>query len=435
MIEVKIKGTIAELNKCGDWFLTCSHLQPYVRHFEVWVPVWEMKDPRHEGHARLDVPSERLQLRGNQFIWVHDTLGRPEGSSTIMSYRHASQNATLEEILGCAKALFPEACALTIEGGHCKKPRRILHSREARLAVPTSFVNPHTLSSHVRGTSSVLELPIHTNIHTLVLKGAWNIIRQDSDFHSLSLALPNLREWHCNYSKPKTEAYQAICAVLKHFPSTIVHLNISFEGLYSKEPYAFEKWRNFYQTHHICLDLGRLCPQLETLAYTGRICHCLFQTPQRAGTDFRGRYRLKSVDLNVRNCCRDNPNTMNNGTGIHNWNFIQCFEKLVENAVAALQVYKQLSFLRIRFIDLDSPTPLLNPYFQLYNLDCSGIWNNEILSLLSLARPGAHFEDHDLARELMVEVREDLGEGRALKTRPKSIKVSSYLPYADIMWM
>ena len=422
---------------CGDWFLTRSHLQQYVRHFEVWVPVWETKDARGEGQTRLDArPNDlRTQHKAAQFIWAHDTHGRPEASSTTVSYKLASQNATLEEILGCAKALFPEACALTVEGGHCKKPRRIQHSREARLALPSWLAIPQTLASRLRETATALDLPKHTRIHTLVLKGAWNIIRQASDFHSLSFALPNLREWHCNYSKPKTEAYQAICAVLKHFPPTIVHLNISFEGLYSKEPYAFEKWRKFYQTHHICLNLGRLCPQLETLAYTGRICHCLFQTPHRAGVDFRGRCRLKSVDLNVRNCCRDDPDTTNNGTGIHNWDFIKCFEKLVEKAVAALQIYEQLSFLRIRFIDLDSPAPLLNPYFQLHRLECSGIWSEEIVSLLKVARPGAYFDDQDLAEELMVEVRGDLGEGRALKTRPKSIKVTNYLPYADVMWM
>ena len=388
---------------------------------------------RRDVKNRLDPMSSILQAQSPsptpQFTWIHDSLGRTEESTLSQDYQLASQNATMEEIFGCASVLFPKVFALTIEGGHCKKPPRIQHFRELRAAPPKNAYAWRVLQNNKAG-----QLPEHPNISTLVLKGAWNIIRQESDFHILSFALPNLREWHCTYSKPKPEAYQAICSVLRYFPATIVHLNISLEGLYSKEPPSTEKWREIFPSYHICYDLGRLCPQLESLAYTGRVCHCLFHTARTASAGFRMGNRLKSVDINVRNCCRTDPSSTSDGTGICNWEFIQCFKKLVEAGVAALLAYEQLSFLRIRFIDLDSPAPLMNPYFHLQGLECSGIWNEDILTLLGTVRPGAGYKD--LCEELGTTVRSGTNgnNGRALRTRPKSIKVSTYLQHADSAW-
>lgn len=440
-----MKGTKADLDRCGDWFLTHDHLQQYVRHVEVWVPVWEIRGARPEIPVEVEViPREALlQQKPTQFTWVHDSMGRPNESSIAQSYQLASQNATLEEILNCAKALFPMACVLTIEGGHCKKPPRIKHFREYKKPPPhaskspvpsgeTSSIDPEILFLRLQQTGTARQLPEHKNITTLVLKGAWNIIRTDSDFHLLSFALPNLREWQCNYAKPKSEAYQAMCHIFRYFPMNIVHLNISLEGLHAKGPTSFEKWRRLYPTHHICHDIGRICPQLETLAYTGRVCHCIFQSALKHGSESRNPCRIKSIDLNVRNCCRDASDLFNDGTGINNWNFITCFERLVEHSISALRIYQQLSFLRIRFIDLDSPAPLLNPYFQLHNRKCTGIWNEAILSLLYETRPAAAFEE-DLSQDLAMEVRRGGSDGRELKTRPKSIKVASYREYANMV--
>ena len=49
--------------------------------------------------------------------------------------------------------------------------------------------------------------------------------------------------------------------------------------------------------------------------------------------------------------------------------------------------------MRIRFIDLDTPCPLLNPYFLLKGMEVSGIWSEEILAWLERARPGVEFEE------------------------------------------
>ena len=331
------------------------------------------------------------------------------------AYQLASHNATLDEIFSCVRGLFPQACILTIEGGHCKKPPMVHHFRSIK-----NYLSP-------------LALPTLPNIRTLVLKGAWNIIREEPHFKTISTALPNLREWHCTYAKPKVKAYQTICNVLRNLPSNLTHVNICLEGFYTKETTSSPaKWRLMYPEHHLCRDLGRVLPQLEALTFTGRICTSFFTTAMKITERGRGKPRLRSLDLVVKNCCRD-PTAWNDGTGIHNWSFIKAFESLVVAAVQSLQTFLELQFLRIRFIDLDSPCPLLNPYFLLQNNRCTGIWNDEILLLLSQGRPKARF----------AQLSEDLGcsgsakEGRPSandwpRQRPKSIKVSSYAALADL---
>ena len=341
---------------------------------------------------------------------VATNLRTPQEVENInQAYQLASSNSTLDEIFGCVSCLFPEACILTIEGGHCKKPPMIQQFR--------------TLES-CPADQKLPELP---KVRTLVMKGAWNVIREDTHFITLTNALPNLREWHTTYAKPKTKAYRLISSVVRHIPATLTHLNLCLEGFYSKDTVASMKMRQLQLTHHLCRDLGRLLPQLEAFTFTGRVCSCLFTTAITCA-DKSHKPRLKSIDLIVKNCCRDR-NTWNDGTGIHNWAFIKAFEALVTASVRSLEAYPELKFLRIRFIDLDSPCPLLNPYFQLQRNICSGIWNDDILSALSAARPTASFSNFD----------EELGprgldkEGRIVigwpVMRPKSIKVGSYAAF------
>ena len=314
---------------------------------------------------------------------------------------------------------------MTIEGGHCKKPPRIQHFRNPSLTttMSSSQANPLRLLSKSRN-----RLPILPNITTLVLKGAWNIIRQDSDFDTIARAVPNLREWHCAYAKPKTESYNAMCAILKNFPRPINHINICHEGLYGKQSFDLPKWRKAYPANHICQNLGRLAPQFESLSYTGRICSCLFSTAVNALKNERDNSRLKSIDLIVKNCCRDGT-AWDDTTGIYSWAFIKLFTALVVAAVRCLKVYPALISLRIRFIDLDSPCPLLNPYFHLKGDTVSGIWNDEILSLLKDARPGAAYEGLGLVDGLGGA--EGIGDGRELRSRPKSICVQTYAALAE----
>jgi hypothetical protein len=123
------------------------------------------------------------------------------------------------------------------------------------------------------------------------------------------------------------------------------------------------------------------------------------------------------------------------GSGINDPSFISALEKLVVCGVASLRALKSLDFLRIRFVDLESPMPLLNPFFQLKNNKCAGLWSDKILLALSAARPEASF----------IELSEDFGgiaydkEGKLVpgekssKKRPMSMKVSSYEVFSTII--
>ena len=354
-------------------------------------------------------------------------------SDMTQAFQQASQNATLEDIFETTRDLFPEAYALTIEGGQGKRTPLIKAHRRREDPVgiiqwPLSLVplKPH-------------RLPLNPQIGSLVLKGAWNVIREAPDFYLLKAALPNLREYHCSYAKPKTQAYEAMCYVLKYFPPSINHLNVCLEGLTSKTSSSPEKWQRLYSNYHICRDLGRVLPNLESFSYTGRVCGSLFRAAREAAADLRDTTRLKSVDLIVRNCCRPGVYLGSNhdATGIYQPDFINAFKNLVIEAVCSLSTFTSLQYLRIRFLDLDSPNPLLNPYFHLQGNSVTGIWNDEILSLLKVARPEAEYECLEVG-----DCVQGHGDGYADHLlggllplprggRPKSMNVDAYAALAD----
>ena len=342
-----------------------------------------------------------------RFVVTINTLTGQEMDNINQAYQLASHNATLEDIFECVSLIFPAACVLTIEGGHCKKPPLMQH-----------FRNPH-----VRSKSRTL--PQIPHIRTLILKGAWNIMRDQWHFELMAKALPNMREWHCTYAKPKTMAYRNVFDVLTQFPSNITHLNLCLEGFYSKESPSAVKMRQLQADHHICRNLGQIFPQLEALTLTGRVCSCLFTTAIASAKSVR-KPRMKSIDLVVKNCCRD-LSCWNDSTGIHSWAFIKAFADLVTASALSLQHYPDLKSLRIRFIDLDSPCPLLNPYFQLQDNVFTGIWNPEIISAIESGRPGASFAE--LSDDLGYQGTKLEGQSQDLgwpRQRPRSIKVASY---------
>ncbi|KAI4097017.1 MAG: hypothetical protein LQ339_006873 [Xanthoria mediterranea] len=388
--HIKVKGTYAGFDECRVWFLKHPHLRPHVRHFEVWMPVWEVKSSRRKTDIppipSAFTPRPDLRNRANRGALVVVQ----EISDMTQAFQQASHNVTLEDIFKHTRDLFPEAYALTIEGGHGK--RTPLIKAHPPIIDEPALQYPFFLSSTSNNT-----LTVNPNIGSLVLKGAWNIIRDRSDFYILKTALPNLREYHCTYAKPKIQAYVAMCYIMQYFPPSIYHLNICLEGLTSKPSSTPEKWRNLYAEHHICNDIGRQIPNLETLSYTGRICCSLFKNAIEVAGKCRDTPKLKSIDLIVRNCCRPGGFGYNDATGIYQIDFINAFKKLVIEAVRSLSVFTSLHYLRIRFLDLDSPNPLLNPYFHLQGDKVTGIWNDEILSLLRAARPDAEYEGLDFA--------------------------------------
>lgn len=377
----------------------------------------------------------RAAPRATQSGWFTGGHARHfvESANIALAYQPASHNATLDEIFDCANMLFPRVCAITIEGGHCKKPPKISYFRETQTLPGNDSSTRSETPSHPQTVKSLTpackpQLAVLPNVTTLILKGAWNIIRTDSDFEILSRALPNLREWHCAYSKPKTDGYMAMCKILQQFPRTIVRLNLCLEGLYAKEDISVTKWRKVYPANHVCLDLGVLGPQLERISYTGRLCGKLFESASKAAiSGCRDRPPLKSVDLVVKNCCRENQENWTDGTGAHHKDFITLFHGLVTEGCRALQIYSELSYLRIRYIDLDTPNQMMNPYFHLQpNGKCAGFWDEEILALLQKARPGVVFQgaEEDLGFDDVVDV-------DRLKRWSRSIHVRRYLEMAD----
>lgn len=404
------------LHQCGEWFLLHRHLQPYVKHIEVWVPVWEKKAGSSPTYSPAQINTRQVQSRAIVTTIVNaNTTSFEETNNISLIYQLASHNATMDEILECVKCLFPEACILTLEGGHCKKPPMIQLFRQT---------DPYKRESQ--------KLPTLPHIRTLVMKGAWNIMREEKHFQVLAAAVPSVSEWHCTFAKPKSKSYLMISQILQHIPLTLTHVNICLESFYDKQSSSSHMWSKIYPERHICQDLGAIAPQLEALTYTGRICGGFFTQACRAVEQLRGGSTLKSLDIVVKNCCRRKPN-WNDGTGISNWTFIQAFESLVVAGVQSLDILDALKYLRVRFIDLDSPCALLNPYFQLKDNQCTGIWNEEILTLLSQTRPGAHY----------IHLNDDLGVGNVSKDgfrvldvawpkqRPLSIKTSSYASIAD----
>ena len=386
--------------------------------------------PRFAVEQRSDGGGHTL-LRAFQGLAISTNLNGDIQEATTV-FQLSTKNATLDEIFGCAQVLFPGLCALTIEGGHCKRPPKVLYFREKYVKPPTRFVltpqvgassskdednfeskilklsmpgfrqpipphvSPSTEAPHPYFPSpsppgTTPRLPILHNTKTLILKGAWNMIRSQADFAIFASALPSLREFHCTYHKPKTMAYATICESLTlDLPSTITHLNLCLEGLYTKNNASLKKWRKLYPARHICRSLGAVAPQLESLTYTGRVCGTLFSHALQAAEQNRHSCaRLKSIDIVVNNVCRD-PHTHNDGTGIHNWPFILAFETLVIHAVRSLRAYTAVQNMRIRFIDLDSPAPLLNPIFHLEGNRAKGIYSDEILKTLTESRPNVH---------------------------------------------
>jgi hypothetical protein len=430
--HIKIKGTRAGLRGSEEWFRENMHLTRHIRHIEFWVPVWGDK-------ASLDrtfdtaVPSptgnrdfHQLASQANSSLMTaNEVLG--------FNFKLSVYSATLSEIFMHASAFFPEARVLTIEGGHCKKSNMIRHFPAALWPDPDQA------------------LQILPNITTFAMRGAWNIMRDHSHWTTIEKALPHVEEWHCAYAKPRIEAYSTISQILLNLPLQFRHVTISLDGFYSKETgTSFSSTSSlFCEPVHLCQRLGRIAPHLESLSYTGKICSCFWTAAAETLRKTKEEPRLKVLEIVVKKCCRppitlQDPETgetmtailvddvMMDGASITNLAFIRAFERLVVSTVRHLDSFNLLEYIRIRFIDLDSPCALLNPYFQLLQGKCYGLWNEEILDLLPSVRRGLEYEE--LGEGINPTWRKDDGVVLGTiypRTKPKAIKSSSYGVLAD----
>lgn len=426
---VKVKGTKDGLAECEDWFRSHPHLVRHVRHIEYWIPVWGNRTQKNVAPHLREAPPIRRYLNedtglfgANAFLpgtvpdWdLSDDRSR---SLSTFTFHVASHNASLEVIFRHVKSLFSEARILTLEAGHCKRPPLIKHFD----------ADPSGLT----GACHLDQLP---NIRTFFMRGAWNIMRDYRHWITISEALPSLREWHCAYAKPKIEGYHTICGALSTLSASVVHLDISLEAFHSKDQTHWISSKSGY--HHLCDLLGQVAPRLEHLTFTGYVCASLFSTARAAAIDRPQDARLRSVDLVVKACCSDANNDLlssllEDPPSITNLRFIEEFEKLVLEAVCCMDTYLDLSYIRIRFIDLDSPCAVLNPYFQMMDNQCTGLWSHKIVQTLAQVRPTAPFV------ELKDGIFPQYGPNNSIigavypRIRPLSIHASTYKILSDV---
>lgn len=181
--KVKIQGTRPSIEEAILFFSRNTHLRKHPRHIEVWSPVWE---------RRIGVSTPNYSaLPGTPDRAIHTVPadgGLDISTSVNSAYQQSSRNATLCEIFQFVDMSFPEACVLTLEGGHCKKPPPVRHFPATVRPEDQNFPTLHS-------------------IRTLVLKSAWNLIRSEHNFQTIMSALPNLREWNASYAQPKSKAY------------------------------------------------------------------------------------------------------------------------------------------------------------------------------------------------------------------------------------
>ncbi|EXJ75975.1 uncharacterized protein A1O5_00483 [Cladophialophora psammophila CBS 110553] len=392
--HIKIKGTRAGLEESKDFFCSHSHLTRLVRHIEFWVPVWGDKAPFHDLSVNPLLPRPAAERNDGYYQLAHQANERdliPATDLLSFSFKLCAYSATLSEIFAHISCFFPHSRVFTLEGGHCKKSNMI------RQFPKTLFPDPNR---------RLEKLP---NIRTFAMRGAWNVMRNYQHWKTIEDALPNVEEWHCGYAKPRAEADATINDILTYLPSRLRHVNISLDGMYSKDPTtlgsSFVPGSGGLQTH-LCDHLGRVLPQLESLSFTGKICECLWTSAFSALSSQIGKAeepRLKHLEIVVKSCCRQrvtetDPYTgetvthelggiIADGAGITNLVFIKAFERLVLNTVEALPLFPNLEYVRIRFIDLDSPCTLLNPYWLLERGRVYGIWNEEIVERLGELMP------------------------------------------------
>ncbi|KAL2146440.1 hypothetical protein VTI28DRAFT_3909 [Corynascus sepedonium] len=355
--HIKLKASIESLKSSMAYFSARPHLRFYVKHIEIWFPVFH--------------PKYRPLALSNANTLPTVT---PDGLTTA-SYVLPMDNCSLEEAFYFVAESLPEVCILTLEGGERKKAPKVRHwIRDS---------NQHRVRA----------MPKVQSVRTLICKGQWNLIRGEEDFEAIMSALPNLQEWHGSYSKPKSKSYLTMASILAK-PMRLTSLDLCLEGDYRRElsfPPYFLKVSNRL---HFCsrLAAGAASPSLEHISYTGRVCKQFFIDLMAKHKDPRNT-RLKSIDLTVKNCCRQVAHWNESGSGIMDLNFINAFEELVIAGIRALGRLKSVEYLRIRYVDLDSPFPPLNPHFILRNGWCSGVWSDAIIAEMNRARPNARFEE------------------------------------------
>ncbi|KAM0455318.1 hypothetical protein ACHAPV_000614 [Trichoderma viride] len=356
--HIKLKATLDSINNAMEFLVQQQHLSAYIKHIEIWFPVFQ---PTYGPLA------------------LTNTLTLPTVTTdglTNATYTLPGNNCTLEQVFQFVAAALPETKVLTLEGGERRKAPRVVHF---------NMRNPG-LAAEEEEDKQFLHL---TSVRTLVTKGQWNLMRDRDDFRVIMKALPNLEEWQGSYSKPKSKSYITASDFLPLLPNHVTNLSLCMESDYRREGVMPAFYYKVAQKAHLCSSLAFVLPSLEHFAYTGRICHHAFDVASRLADPLTT--KLKSVDITVKNCCRRAFSFHDSGSGIQDMAFIEAFEKLVLSAVRSMEKFKRLEYLRIRFVDLDSVLPPLNPFFLMQNGKCTGVWSEQIIAEMNRVRPETTF--------------------------------------------
>ena len=409
--HLKLRASTVSLGEAISYFAAHQYLRLYVKHVELWFPVFQ------RGYRPTSL-SQALSMQAAS-----------PGNLSSSVYTEPVNNCTLQEAFNFLLQTFPEVRLLSLEGGERRKAPQVEYFRDPR--------NPWVPEV----------LPTLDTVKVLVIKGQWNLMRSYTDFATVMEAFPNLVEWHGSYSKPKSKSYLTLCAYIPSLPATITSLNLCLEGDYRREGAMPAFYNKVACEVHICAQLAKVLPALEHFAYTGRVCNKLFDMAALVPDDPR-RTRLKSVEITVKNCCRPMDLWNDTGSGIHDMGFIDAFEKLVVSSVKSLAKFPNLHDLKIRFVDLgmffllclcrswsgvltsiESVLPALNPYFMLQDGRCWGVWSYEIVQHMARLRPRVQFAE---LIESFGEVVWNRERGMMIitpehpKKRLESIKLSNY---------
>ncbi|CAK7218339.1 hypothetical protein SBRCBS47491_003476 [Sporothrix bragantina] len=415
--RIKLKATAMTMSNTLAHFDKYPHLRSFVKHVELWFPVFQPRAAPPALSSLSTAPTITL-----------------EGLSNA-SYTLPANNCSLEEAFHVLSATFPELIVLTLEGGERKKAPQVRHFAFEEEPFPEDRWLELLESTSPEDEAEFAELvysrprrylPKIPTVRTLVCKGQWNLIRSDDDFENIANALPNLHDWQASYSKPKSKSYLSMATILPKIPTNLTSLDLCLEGDYRQEISFPPYFLKVIEKVHFCSSLAEATPALQHLSYTGRVCRTFFDVAARLA-DPRTT-RLKSVDLTVKNCCRHVNHWHESGSGVTDLNFIRAFESLVLSAVRSLSKLKELEHLRIRYVDLEFPVPPLNPFFLIHEGRVSGVWSDTIVAELNRVRPDVCWE----------ELSDSIGErtlskdGRLIinaefpKKRVVSLKLSNY---------
>ncbi|QUC17444.1 uncharacterized protein UV8b_01685 [Ustilaginoidea virens] len=353
--HIKLKATVESIDSANIHLAGKPHLSCHVRHVEIWFPVFQ---PRYGPLALTSALAPPTV--------TFDGL-------TNANYTLPVNNCTVDEVFRFVSHTLPSVKVMTLEGGERRKAPKVVY-----------FGRP-------ADTLSLGSLEPITSVQTLVTRGQWNLMRDSNDFRTILSALPNLRDWQASYSKPKSKSYITVAEFVPSLPKRITNLSLSLENDYRREGMVAPFYAKVAMKTHICTRMAEVTSRLEHFSYTGRICHRFFDVASRLANPATA--RLRSIDLTVKNCCRHSSNYLDSGSGIQELGFIEAFEKLVLSALRSLEKFKEIQYLRIRFVDLDSILPPLNPYFLMADGQCSGVWSDQIVAEMTRVRPRAVFPE------------------------------------------